>query len=227
MNYFDVVLQDHTGQQIAGLAERGIFFSIEGDHKTLSFHIATEIYGPDRFTEFLELSRCLDTNDLLEIVISGSPGGHLHGAQIVTTAIATCAAPTDIIVIGNIASAATMIAMCGDNLVMTPGSSMMIHSASYGVGGKASDIAASVKFSTKDLAEIMTHYYRPFLSKKELKVVLKGEEKYYTAQECMERFEKVKIRREKKSKKAQKEYWIEQREIMMAQLTELDEALGL
>ena len=225
MNYLDMVMQDHTGLQIVGLAERGIFFSIEEGQKTLSFHIATEIVGPEAYTEFLELSRCLEPNDLLEIVISGSPGGQLYGAQVITTAMATCASQIDVVVIGNIASAATMIAMCGDNLIMTQGSSMMIHNASYGVGGKASDIAASVKFSTQDIAETMKHYYRPFLSKKELKVVLNGEEKYYDARECMERFERVKLSRDKKAKKQRKETLQLQKVMLTDQIELLDAAL--
>lgn len=227
MNYLDLVFQDPTGSSALGLAERGIYLSTDDKGRTVSFHLAEDIGSPADFTEFLEVTRCLSPEDFLEVVISGSPGGQLYGAQVMTTAMDTCPASIDVVVIGNIASAATMVAMAGDNLIMTQGSSMMVHNASYGIGGKASDIAASVKFSTKDIADTMKHYYRPFLSKKELKQVLNGEEKYYDARDCMERFAKVKAKRAEDSAKAQKEYWKAQREVLAAQLVEMDEALGM
>lgn len=226
MNYLETVVHDHTGMLISGLASRGIYLSHDNGSTTLSFHLATQVEGPVNFIEFLELTRCLTPSDVLEVVISGSPGGELHGAQVVTTAMDACHAPIDVVVIGNIASAATMVAMRGTNLIMTQGSSMMIHNASYGVGGKASDIAASVAFSTKDISQTMEYYYRPFLAKKELKLILRGEEMYFSAAECMERFEKVKNKRAKQEEKAKKEYLREQKEVIKSQLADIENILG-
>jgi len=211
---------------VASLADQGLFVSSEDGKITLSFHIADEIKSPDHYTKFLELTRCLSEEDLLEIVISGSPGGLLSGARIITTAMDTCKARTEVVVIDSIASAATMIAVNADEVIMTIGSSMMIHNASYGTGGKASDIAAHVAFSTKDIKDTMEHFYRPFMTKGELKKLLRGEEYYLDAHQCMERFAKVKAKRQAEAEKYQKDMWEEQREVMVAQLAAIDEALS-
>jgi len=224
MNYLDVLTQDP--HLLADMANEGLYLSIEDGRRTLSYHIHDEVGPPNKYTRFLELTRCLDEDDFLEIIISGSPGGYLSGARVVTTAMDSCPAMIDCVVIDSIASAATMIALNGDNLVMTEGSSMMLHNASYGTGGKASDIASHVEFANKDITETMEHYYLPFLKRKELKRLLKGEELWLDADSCKARWDKVSQKREKAALKHQKQQWAEQKILLEQQIAQLDEALG-
>jgi len=226
MNYLDIVLQDP--QAVRDIAERGIFIGVDqnGAH-SVSYHLHDGVGNPIEYAEFLEIARCLTAEDELEIVLAGNPGGSLYGAQTVIAGMQACQAQIDCIVIGNIASAATMIAMFGDNLIMTPNSSMMIHNASYGSFGKASDIEAHVKFSTKELSETVKEYYNKFLTKSELKKLLKGEEFYYDAKECMERFGKIVASRQKKAAKSQKAFWKDQRKVLIKQIEDMDKEVGI
>lgn len=181
------------------LNRQGIYYKKDEEGALLTYHLSDEVKSPDTYTAVLELAGELEEGDLFEIVISGSPGGLLSGARVLTTAQDVTLAETSAVVIDNIASAATMVALNADTLVMTKGSSMMIHSASYGYGGKASDVYAHVEFSHKDIMKTMECFYRPFLTKKEFKKALNGKEFYFTAEECSERFEKVTAKREKES----------------------------
>ena len=206
------------------MAEHVLFITV-GEAITLSFHIPDEIKSPEHYVRFSELARCLEDTDTLEIIISGSPGGLLSGARLITTIMDTCKAPSEVVVIDGIASAATMIAVNADSLVMTLGSSMMIHNVSYGTGGKASDIEAYVTFNTKDIKDTMTHFYRPFMTAKELKRLLKGEEYYLDAYDCVQRFAKVVKKREKAANKLRKTMLFEQKDIMLANLETIEAML--
>ena len=223
MTLLDLALRD---PEIAfALSIEGIYISHVEHSTVLSYHLSDEVVSPTRYVKVLELARLLDEDDVFEIVISGSPGGFLSGARVLTTAQNTTEATTTAVVIDHIASAATMVALNADTLIMTEGSSMMIHSASYGSAGKASDVAAHVKFSTEDITRTIKEFYNGFFSKKEMKKVLAGKEYYFHADECLERFEKISKRRDKQAKKQQKLAMLEQREMMQVQLEMIDAML--
>jgi len=224
MDYLKLALRD-TGIQ-DDLSHQGIYLTQADESITLTYHLADDVKAPHTYTKLLELTRGLTPDDIFEIVISGSPGGYLSGARVITTAMDNTEASTRAVVISDIASAATMVALNAEELIMTKGASMMIHTASYGFGGKSGEVAANAAFQTKDIRETLDHFYRPFLTKKEVKKVFQGSDMYLSADECMERFEKVKKKREKAFKKLEIAAIQAQKEILELQLETLNSMLA-
>lgn len=77
----------------------------------------------------------LDTNEDIEIEIN-SPGGSVYAGSEIYTAILNHKGKTKILITGIAASAASVIAMAGDEVIMSPTAQIMIHNVSaYGSGG--------------------------------------------------------------------------------------------
>jgi len=207
------------------MANQHIFAVHSEDSVCLTYHLVQGVNDPSSYTKVMELARLLDDHDTFEIVISGNPGGYLSGARALTTVMDATEARTVVVAIDELASAATMVAINADELVMTPGSSMMIHTASYGVYGSAQNVKIGVDFNDKSVRETISYYYRPFLNKKELKRVLGGKEVWLSAEECTEKFEKVLAKRKKAADKEAFKLLKLQREALQGQLEALDEII--
>lgn len=78
--------------------------------------------------------------DVIKVRIN-SPGGSLFDGIAIYNALNHHSAQIDVYVDGLAASAASVIAMAGDRIVMMPGSQMMIHDASAVADGNAADMA--------------------------------------------------------------------------------------
>lgn len=106
------------------------------------------IYGPigaDFFGDGLTAKRferdlrALGTVDLLEVHID-SPGGQVTDARTIYTLLTQHGAPVNVRIDGVAASAASFIAMAGDNIAIAEGGFMMIHEARGVAFGTAEQI---------------------------------------------------------------------------------------
>ena len=118
-----------------------------------------------------------------------SNGGSAAGMITLMDAISKTAASTQANIIGDCASAASMLALSCDTCEVSEYGSMLCHTVKFGVGGKLPDVEAVVK-ATGDLSRrLLRETYEDFLSPSELELVLRGDELYLSAEEIRTRLE--------------------------------------
>lgn len=120
--------------------------SVEGSESTLILDgaIASETWWGDEVTPQAfrdELKKI--TSDKLTVQIN-SPGGDVWAGVSIHDALKELKAEVTVKVSGLAASIASVIAMAGDKIVVTPGSTMMIHRASMLAMGNADDMQKAI-----------------------------------------------------------------------------------
>lgn len=135
-----------------------------------------------------------------------SPGGDAWGLITLLNAIKTTDATVIGVIEGECHSAASILALHCQNVIVLPYSTMMIHACSYGTKGKDSDIVAHVQHSTEWNKNLIESTYEGFLSAAEIKDVLSGREIWLNAEEMHQRFEaRAKFLEKKQKAEAQVE----------------------
>lgn len=153
--------------------------------------VTANIYGDIRevkqYENLLNCLRSLEEDDEITIYIN-SPGGCLDTALEIIRGFRECRGSITCLITGEASSAASLIALGAPSVVVGDFATMLIHNATYGVGGKAADIAKYVEFSQKRLRRILEEIYEGFLSPSEIEDVLEGKELWINAEEINERF---------------------------------------
>lgn len=153
------------------------------------YYMTDEISEP---SDYLDLLHCLNTAtelDSLYIHIN-SPGGRLDTAVQLMSAMETSQATVTTIIEGECSSAATMIFLKGENMMVAPHASMMVHSWAGGAIGKSNEVLSSITHSVKRIDRIFNEVYDKFLTPEELLDMSKGADLYFDAEEIVERLEK-------------------------------------
>lgn len=130
------------------------------------------------------------TEDDVAIFKVASPGGHLSGALAIMNAIRNCEAPVIGELIGDAASAATLILLSCDGVRVHKWATMMIHGASFGAFGHQSNVVSHSNFVNDHARKLMTEVYQDFLTDEELADVFKGLEVRFNYEQILERLEK-------------------------------------
>lgn len=93
-------------------------------------------------------------------LILNSPGGYLDAAWAFIDVMDCIRIPVRTIAMGEIVSAAAMIFVAGDERVMSPNSSAMIHHFSTMTGGSYPELVASRKSEDLQATRIIQHFLR-------------------------------------------------------------------
>lgn len=156
-------------------------------HINLTDSGITEI---DNHIEQIEAIRHAEPNDVIVVFLSSCPGGYLSTTQSFINAIVSTDAHVIGVLEGENASAATIIAMQCHELVVTPYSSMMIHSAHGGAVGTTANTERNAVFSAKWIDKLFRDVYKDFLTEEEFIDVNKGLNIYLNDDEISERLKK-------------------------------------
>lgn len=140
--------------------------------------------------------RSLEEGDTARIWISNS-GGLLDSALEIIQSIQDCRGEVVTIVTGECHSAASLIALSSPSLHIGDFATMMIHNASYGAVGKATDVYHQVQHSHTVLRKLMHKFYAGFLSEQEIEDVIAGKELWFDADEIRQRLEQRLVYQEK------------------------------
>lgn len=159
--------------------------------------------------------------DTIKLLIN-SPGGRKDSTDSLRTAIRECAAPVIACLTGNVASAATAIALACDDIEVTEQLEFMVHNFTAGVGGKAHEIYAQVDFWKKEGWAWATETYGGFLTEDEMKIVLGGEDLYFNAEEVRERWANVMRLRDEEREEFEKTIYEQAIEAMRAEVARHD-----
>ena len=128
------------------------------------------------------------TEDDLVIFRINSPGGREDSLLALIEAVKTTQALTVSVLIGECASAASLLCMYTDEVVVTENARMLCHGASYGFAGKDSDVRAHVRHTSKTVDKLIRSSYKFFLDDTEIDTLLDGRELYLDSDEINERF---------------------------------------
>lgn len=151
------------------VAPKGLLFTIYLD----------EVFeNNEYYREVLNVLETATENDEIILQIN-SDGGSLVAGLPIINAMKETKALTTTRLLCEANSLASMILLMGDNIHVAPYSSMLVHSVSFGVGGKGVDVKAQVDHTMKRCEEIFRDVYEFFLSEEEMEKVLNGKEEFY------------------------------------------------
>lgn len=161
-----------------------------------TIYLYGDIGAPDSYVDEIETIRNLGEGDSCIIRINSS-GGRLDGALALINAIKDAEGYVHAAVDGECMSAATFIFLSAMSWELSDHSQFMIHNASSGMFGKVNDMALQSDFFKQYMQDLYMDVYQGFLSKKEIKRVLKGEDIWLNTKQVGDRLEKlVKVRTE-------------------------------
>ena len=148
------------------------------------------IMGVSEHLEELNAIYSAGSDDVIEIHVSGCPGGSADTIQTIIHALIATPAHTVCVLSGTNSSAATMIPLVCSEVITTPYTSMMCHSVSGGNFGTMANQERSAVFFSKLYSDFMEDIYSNFLSPSELDDLKKGLEIYLDAESIRERLQR-------------------------------------
>lgn len=182
--------------------------------KVFNIYITDVITGPDEYTNVFETLLEARDDETIRFILS-TPGGRLDTINKIRGLAQLTEAHT-VAVVGDVASAGTILALSFDDIIVLPNIEFFIHNYSGGVGGKGHELYAHAAFLQKEMPKIFEDFYKDFLTPTEILEVLSGQDIYLNADEVNERWQNVMRVREAEldailaeDKEAQKEYHLE------------------
>lgn len=158
---------------------------------TFDIFIQSEIETPAAYNEVCYVLGNMKKKNKVNLHIC-SPGGYLDSAFKLVEAIDNCKAEITGILTGTVASAGTILALRCDKLIVPQHLHFMIHNYSGGAIGKGNEIIEHAVFSNKELKEAFANIYGGFLTKKEIRNVIKDRDFWMGSAEVGKRFAKMK-----------------------------------
>jgi len=150
--------------------------------------IAVEIKEPHTVIELVTLLDSAEDGD--EIIFRLiTPGGKIETTIMLCDAMQRTKAFLTAEIVGEVASAATILALQCDAIRVANYASFMIHAYSSGVYGKRGETAARMAFESSEMQKFFYDMYIPFLTQDECDKVLLGVDKYLTKDEILDRWE--------------------------------------
>jgi len=169
-----------------------------------TFFLLDEIGAPHEFAEVITVLQEATAEDLVTVKLN-SPGGYVDSTIMLMDAFRACKAPVGFELLGEAASAGSMLPMSGDYIYVAPYAHMMIHNYSGGAYGKGHEVMSRVTFDELNLNLFFKETFNTFLTKKEIKMVLAGGDLYINADDIMVRWNKLLKKREAAFEEYQKE----------------------
>lgn len=143
-----------------------------------------KIYLPDSvehnsfsYQEFYETLETMTQNDKVLIYIA-SFGGSCHTGMRIAHSIRMCRAKVTMFAHGSCHSMGAILALCGDNLLMTPKSYLMFHNYSAGRYGKGAELTMSNERFNRYFKENLEHFCAPFLTREEVEDIISDRDVY-------------------------------------------------
>lgn len=155
------------------------------------FYITGPIGEADEYIDLIDCLYSGKPGDTVFIHLN-TPGGHLDTAMQILNAIRSAECEVVGIADGAVCSAGTLILLGCPNIGIQDFSYLMLHDASEGTFGKASENLRQVQFTSKLISKICREIYYPFFSNQEIDEILDGKDYWITAEEINERIVKVK-----------------------------------
>ena len=192
----------------------------EGGGTLYTIYILKGVEAPEHFAEVISvIDNAMDGDTI--IIKLNTPGGSFDSAMMLRDAIKSSRATVLAECVGSVASAGTFIALACAGLYIAPFCEFMIHNYSGGVYGKGNELEAQANFAIPHLKSVCYEVYDMFLTKKEIKKVIKGHDMYMTKAEVEERWERVIEKRTAEITEIRKQELAEHIEALQQELTNM------
>jgi ATP-dependent protease ClpP protease subunit len=167
------------------------FYITPSNTKKIDVYLIGVIKGPQYYSDSMHVIRTANPDDEVNIYVN-SPGGRLDTAVQFINAMSYCQAPIHIHIDDECISAATFIAMHGDEYSVNPHARFMFHNYSGGVGGKGGEIYDNAVFMRQWIETYYRDIYKDFLTDKEIEDILAGKDHYMIASDFVDRIQNKK-----------------------------------
>lgn len=129
------------------------------DNRTLYFdgYIAQDSWFDDDITPKKFKAELLSDSGDISVWLN-SPGGDVFAASQIYTMLKEYAGKVSVRIDGLAASAASVIAMAGDEIIMSPVAMMMIHNPATVIFGEAADLQSGIKMLSEVKESIINAY---------------------------------------------------------------------
>lgn len=172
--------------------------------RLIDIYVSDEIIDPIEYTDLIQMIRTAGPEDTISVHIN-CPGGRLDtGIQVVNALRNTPAhVITELEGVGH--SMAALMFLCGKELVVHENTQLMFHTYSGGVLGKGSEIRGQTD-ATEEWFKLMAYdICYPFMSKREIARMLKGEDFWFQYSQIQPRIERMVEILTKEAETAQRE----------------------
>lgn len=140
--------------------------------------IARDITEPDDFADELQILAAAEGDDTVRMLIV-TPGGQLDTCTLLVKAMNECKAHITGWIGPTCASAGSAIALACDDWEVDEMSVLMIHTASFGHGGKAPEVEAGIGSKLRQIRRWVTNTYSGFLTEEEIENVIAGRDYWF------------------------------------------------
>lgn len=150
--------------------------------------IDDDITHPRNYRQIQSVLSLAMEGDTVDFIIN-SRGGRLSTAGALIQAMISTQAKTRAIIVGDCMSAATLLMLECDEIVVTDAARVMLHSVTFGAYGKSHDVKAQVDFISDTEAKMMRSAYAGFLTFEEMDEMLAGKEFWFDAEATIARID--------------------------------------
>jgi len=186
-NYNSKLSKSYDDEDEPTESNTGYFIESQSFHE-FTVPIDNDFGPPSQYRAVVQMLLNATEEDSVVYLIN-SRGGRMDGLQTLLEATKMCKAQTTAVILGECASAASILALTCDSVHVTESSSMLCHSVSMSTGGKHSDVVAHLEHMTKTTHNLMRKTYEGFLTEDELAGMLNGREIFMDAQEIIDHLE--------------------------------------
>lgn len=187
--------------------------------KLFTAYIMDEITVPSDYTNVFNMFAQAKEDETIEVLFC-TPGGRKDTLDLLRAAAERTEAFTKAI-LGDVASAGTIIPLVFDDLEALPNSEYMVHNYSGSACGKHHELMAQADFMKREMPECFRRYYRDFLTPDELEYVIAGNDIYLNSDEVNERWANVMKVREAQLEEILEADRLEQKEYHLEALSKL------
>ena len=140
------------------------------------------------YADLLDVLKTSSPNDVVMIYIN-SEGGILRMALQIANAMLSSQAKVVTLLEGEACSAATLIFLAGEEYIINPNCTFMIHNYSAGVWGKGHELQSHVDYRRLSVTKMMEDFYCKILTEEELEDVIKGRDIWMDSEELTKRLD--------------------------------------
>jgi len=157
------------------------------DGRVAHVYLTNGIDVPENYNELCFILSQAQKGDVFHIHIN-NPGGYISSANMLYYAMLKSKATIIGHLSGDVASAATVLTMACDDIVVTPYTQFMIHNYSGGVQGKGKEAKDQMDFVNNEINESFRDYYAGFLTEEEIADVIEDHDIWLNSSQVLERW---------------------------------------
>lgn len=173
------------------------------DELAFNVYLTDVITGPEDYTNVFDTLINAREDETIRFILA-TPGGRLDTTNKIR-GLAQLTKARTIAIVGDVASAGTILALSFDDIIVMPNIEFMIHNFSGAAYGKGHEIYAHAAFMQKEMPKVFKDFYDEFLTAEEIDLVIAGQDLYLNAEEVEERWAKVLTHRDELMAEANRE----------------------